>query len=124
MKLFLIMMVFDPGLIDEFALVLSLVGYVVVFAALVALIIVFNNLPRILNFDFKKYFRKRKLEEIPKREEVSVTGEVNAAISAALFLYFSELHDEESGVITIKKISRRYSPWSSKIYGLRHIPRN
>jgi glutaconyl-CoA/methylmalonyl-CoA decarboxylase subunit delta len=124
MKLLLNMMVFDPGLIDEFALVLALVGYVVVFAALVALIIVFNNLPRILNFDFKKYFRKRKLEEIPEREEVSVTGEVNAAISAALFLYFGELHDEESGVITIKKISRRYSPWSSKIYGLRHIPRN
>lgn len=117
-------MVFDFGLIDEFALVLALVGYVVVFAALVALIIVFNNLPRILNLDFKKYFRKRKLEEIPKKEEVSVTGEVNAAISTAMFLFFSELHDEESGVITIKKISRRYSPWSSKIYGLRHIPRN
>lgn len=117
-------MVFDFGLIDEFALVLALVGYVVVFAALVALIIVFNNLPRILNLDLKKYFRKRKLEEIPKKEEVSVTGEVNAAISTAMFLFFSELHDEESGVITIKKISRRYSPWSSKIYGLRHIPRN
>jgi glutaconyl-CoA/methylmalonyl-CoA decarboxylase subunit delta len=124
MKLLLNMMVFDFGLIDEFALVLSLVGYVVVFAALVALIIVFNNLPRILNFDFKKYFRKRKIEDLPKKEEVSVTGEVNAAISAALYLYFSELHDEESDVITIKKISRRYSPWSSKIYGLRHIPRN
>jgi glutaconyl-CoA/methylmalonyl-CoA decarboxylase subunit delta len=124
MKLLLSMMVFDFGLIDEFALVLALVGYVVVFAALVALIIVFNNLPRILNLDFKKYFRKRKLEEIPKKEEVSVTGEVNAAISTAMFLFFSELHDEESGVITIKKISRRYSPWSSKIYGLRHIPRN
>lgn len=124
MKLLLIMMVFDPGLIDEFALVLALVGYVVVFAALVALIVVFNNLPRILNFDFKRYFRKRKPEELPIREEVSVTGEVNAAISAALYLYFSELHDEESDVITIKKISRRYSPWSSKIYGLRHIPKS
>lgn len=124
MKLLLNMMVFDFGLIDEFALVLALVGYVVVFVALVALIIVFKNLPKVLNFDFKRYFRKRVVEEIPKKETVSVTGEVNAAVSAALFLFFSELHDEESGVITIKKISRRYSPWSSKIYGLRHIPRN
>lgn len=124
MKLLLNMMVFDFGLIDEFALVLALVGYLVVFAALVALIIVFNNLPRVLNFDFKRYFRKRVVEETSKKETVSVTGEVNAAVSAALFLFFSELHDEESGVITIKKISRRYSPWSSKIYGLRHIPRN
>jgi hypothetical protein len=47
-----------------------------------------------------------------------MTGEINAAISMALYLYFEELHDEESDVVTIKKVSKRYSPWSSKIYGL------
>jgi len=26
-------------------------------------------------------------------------------------------------VLTIKKVSRTYSPWSSKIYGLRKTPR-
>lgn len=116
-------MIFDLNLIDEFALVLSLVGYIVVFAALIALYFVFFNLPRILSYDFKKLFRSRKITETPKKEEFSISGEVNAAVSAALFLYFSEFHDEESDVITIKKISRRYSPWSSKIYGLRHTPR-
>lgn len=117
-------MVFDFGLIDDFAIVLSLVGYLVVFSALIALYFVFYNLPRLLNFDFRKYFRREKIAEIAKtKEQVAVTGEVNAAISTALFLYFSELHDEESNIITIKKISRRYSPWSSKIYGLRHTPR-
>ncbi len=38
----------------------------------------------------------------------------------ALHLYLDEIHDEESGVITIKQISRAYSPWSSKIYAVRN----
>lgn len=124
MKMILInLMIFDLRLIDEFALVLSLVGYIVVFAALIALYFVFFNLPRILSYDFKKIFTRKKIVETLKKEEVNISGEVNAAVSAALFLYFSEFHDEESDVITIKKISRRYSPWSSKIYGLRNTPR-
>jgi hypothetical protein len=39
------------------------------------------------------------------------------AIAIALHLYTDEVHDNESNVITIKRIERRYSPWSSKIYG-------
>ena len=49
-----------------------------------------------------------------------MTGEVNAAIATALYMYFNELHDDESNIITIKKVSKFYSPWSSKIYGLRN----
>ncbi|MDR1585154.1 MAG: OadG family protein [Prevotellaceae bacterium] len=41
-----------------------------------------------------------------------------AAISTAIFLYFDEIHDKESNIITIKRIERRYSPWNSKIYGI------
>lgn len=40
------------------------------------------------------------------------------AISMALHLFYDEVHDDESNVITIKRIERRYSPWSSKIYGI------
>jgi len=40
------------------------------------------------------------------------------AIAMALHLYYDEVHDDESNVITIKRIERRYSPWSSKIYGI------
>ena len=28
------------------------------------------------------------------------------------------MHDEESGVVTIKQVKKSYSPWSSKIYGV------
>jgi hypothetical protein len=40
------------------------------------------------------------------------------AIAMALHMYYDEVHDTESNVITIKRIERRYSPWSSKIYGV------
>ena len=31
-------------------------------------------------------------------------------------------HDAESTVLTINKVKRAYSPWSSKIYSLREVP--
>jgi len=49
--------------------------------------------------------------------------EVGAAISMALYLYTNQLHDQENPVITMIRVSRTYSPWSSKIYGLRKSPR-
>lgn len=45
----------------------------------------------------------------------------SAAIALALHLFYAEVHDEESAVITIKTVERRYSPWSSKIYGLNNL---
>ena len=45
-----------------------------------------------------------------------------AAISLALHLYLNDhAHDVESNVITIKRIQRRYSPWSSKIYSMNNF---
>jgi len=55
-------------------------------------------------------------EITPVEEEIP--AEVIAAIGMALYSYFSEVHDEESNIITIKKLSKLYSPWSSKIYGV------
>jgi hypothetical protein len=46
-------------------------------------------------------------------------GAVFAAIATALYEVTEDVHDVESTVITIQKVTRRYSPWSSKIYGLR-----
>jgi Na+-transporting methylmalonyl-CoA/oxaloacetate decarboxylase gamma subunit len=49
--------------------------------------------------------------------------ETAAAIALAIHMYKSELHDQESFTITLKKVSKIYSPWSSKIYTLRQNPR-
>jgi glutaconyl-CoA/methylmalonyl-CoA decarboxylase subunit delta len=111
--------------IDSFATTIAIVGYLVVFIALVLLYFVFYNLPSLLRMDLRKLILgKNNKETALSKAEVKVTGEINAAIGMAIFLYINEMHDEESGVITIKKISKRYSPWSSKIYGLRQYPRH
>jgi hypothetical protein len=50
-------------------------------------------------------------------------GAVIAAIASALYEITEDVHDMESTVLTIHKVTRRYSPWSSKIYGLRDFSR-
>lgn len=104
-------------------IIISVVGYVIVFVALVILYYVFDSISKLLNLQLRLKLKKQgKLDESKKDKDFSIPGEVAAAISMALYLS-SELHDEESNVLTIKKVSRTYSPWSSKIYGLRNLNR-
>jgi hypothetical protein len=79
-------------------------------------------------FSLLKLFGFGKTGETPKSTSPELvqdrlSGEVNAAIAMALYLYSSEIHDQENPVITMIRVSRTYSPWSSKIYGLRKLPR-
>lgn len=113
--------VFDLSRITSEFTTLAFVGYVIVFVALIALYLVFHYVPKLLN-----YITKRRLQrEMRKKgegdgvvEDITISGEVSAAISTALHLFFNEMHDDEKTVLTIKKISSRYSPWSSKIYNV------
>ena len=108
--------------IDPWGIGMTVIGYVVVFIALLFLYLIFLNLTRVLNFKLIRLLeRTGKMRE--EKKDLSVSGEVNAAIAMALHLYFNETHDKEETVLTIEKISRTYSPWSSKIYGLRQNPR-
>lgn len=50
-------------------------------------------------------------------------GEIIAAISFALHLYMTEHREDERTILTIKKMVKPYSPWSSKIYGVRQFTR-
>ena len=79
-------------------------------------------------FGFLKLFGFGKKVEIQKVMPTDLakdksSGEINAAIAMALYLYSNEMHDQENPVITMIRVSRTYSPWSSKIYGLRKLPR-
>lgn len=101
-------------------LMIALVGYVIVFTALVLLYFVFQNIPKIIEWQTRMRLKKKgKLEGEGEAVGISIPGSVNAAISTALYLYLNEMHDEEKTVITIKKVSKTYSPWSSKIYNMR-----
>jgi len=48
----------------------------------------------------------------------SISEEVLAAIAMALYALNGSPHDSESEIVTIERVSKRYTPWSSKIYGL------
>jgi len=96
----------------------ALVGYSIVFAALVALIIIFSTIPKIINMKVRSELRRKGKHVIDENDTLNVDGDVTAAISMALHLYYSEMHDDEPGVITINRIQKRYSPWSSKIYSI------
>lgn len=54
---------------------------------------------------------------------LSREGEIHAAIAMALFLFTEEKKEFEKLDLTIKKTMKPYSPWNSKIYGLRQHPR-
>ncbi len=109
---------FDFSQIDGFAVTVTVVGYGIVFFALVFMYYVYTLMPRIIYMNIRQKLRRQGRNKEADLETLDIPGEVNAAISMALHLYFNELHDEESNVMTIKKVSKRYSPWSSKIYGL------
>lgn len=112
----------DPDGLGMAAIALS-----VVFTSLALLYVIFKNTGN--------YFqRKAKKAAQPKAttggsaptattNAKELTGEVSAAIAMTIHLYQEDMHDDENMVLTIKRISRSYSPWSSKIYTLRKNPR-
>ena len=108
--------------VDPYGLGMTVIGYVIVFIALLLLYIVFFNLTKLIQVKLRSVLRKEGAIDKEKKD-ISIPGEVNAAIAMALHLYFQELHDEESAILTINRASKIYSPWSSKIYGMRQHPR-
>lgn len=99
-----------------FGITVTIIGYVIVLSALVFLFFVYQLIPKALDFYAQAKLRRAGKKEIADKGTLEISGDVNAAISMAIYLCMNERHDEESGKITAKKVSKRYSPWSSKIY--------
>ncbi len=99
----------------EFGITVSIIGYIIVLLALIFLFFVYQLIPKLLDLYVRAKLRKDGKKEAEK-STIAHSGEVNAAISMAIFLCMNERHDIESGKITAKKLSKRYSPWNSKIY--------
>jgi glutaconyl-CoA/methylmalonyl-CoA decarboxylase subunit delta len=106
-----------------FGVTVAVVGWLIVFAALVLLVVVFTQIPKLIYYNSRKKLKQQTKQAIVTDDDLHIAGDVSAAISMALHLFFDEMHDEESNVITIKRVRKTYSPWSSKIYGLRVWPR-
>jgi len=67
---------------------------------------------------FEKLFGKKNKSASIGTDKGEIPSTDIVAIAMALHFFYDEVHDDESNVITIKRIERRYSPWSSKIYGV------
>ena len=73
-----------------------------------------RNAMKAHNITDKQEAKERRLGEAP--------GDVIAAIAMALHEAQGSDHDVEETILTISRVKRSYSPWSSKIYTLRENP--
>jgi hypothetical protein len=111
----------DFSAIDQETLIIVVVGIGIVFFALTAISLFFKY---VITAALRLSFRWETIRSGRHRESLKlpdIPGDVNAAIAMALYLYLNETHDEESDVITVKRVSRTYSPWSSKLYNMKNI---
>lgn len=99
--------------------IVTLSGFLIVITALVILFFIFTGVSKAINANWKKASKdeSKKVEKVTKGTAVDANDDIIAAIGLALSLSM-EVHDNEPDEITITRIQRRYSPWSSKIYGL------
>ena len=104
--------------------VVTVGGFCIVITALVVLFLIFTGFSKLVNHDFKKG-KKTTTSTTPSTSTAAgwkVDEDLAVVIGLALSLS-KDVHDEESGLVTIKRVERRYSPWSSKIYGLNGLNR-
>lgn len=107
---------------DPHGLAMAVMAMCIVFAALLVLSVCFYIISRIgASVSRSKKIKALADDVIPDLHKEQDSGEVIAAIVAALTEHL-EAHDRESTVLTLNKVRRAYSPWSSKIYSLRSIP--
>lgn len=110
---------------DEHGFAMSLMAMSIVFAALLLLSVCFWVISRIsVNISKRNKMRAQgqELKSVPRSElPEHDSGEAIAAITMALHEHLNT-HDTEQTVLTINKVKKAYSPWSSKIYNMREIP--
>ncbi|MCI1720851.1 MAG: OadG family protein [Bacteroidales bacterium] len=109
--------------------ILSVTAMSVVFLGLIVLYLSFKQVGKNSIKNAKKKEAAAKGIAAPEKgkkiDETDVpSAEVFAAIAMACHLYMqeSEIHDEESNIVTIQNESRRYSPWGEKVYLLKQTP--
>jgi len=111
---------------DPVGIVLTTINIVIVSIALTMLFFVFKYMGK-----FHTRAARRKTKELSNnqvgeavvvKETKIITNDELAVIAIALHTYTQTLHDNDELTLTINRVSKVYSPWSSKIYGLRQVP--
>lgn len=108
---------------DSWGIGMTITAMAVVFSGLFLLFIIFKQIGKV-SIAASKRNAQRAANAAGKTSTVTgqESGEIFAAIGAALYEMSDDNHDIENTVLTIRKVQRAYSPWSSKIYSLRQEP--
>jgi len=112
---------------DPIGIGLTVVAVSVVFLALLCISLILKGYGKLI---MRTQDRKAKKDSAvataesasPSASEIS--GEIYAAIAAAIYLYDEEMHDEENTIITIQKVERAWTPWNAKFYNMNHYFNN
>lgn len=110
---------------DENGFAMTITAMGIVFSALILLSVCFWIISKINSARSKR--KKMEAQGIvaadlaPDQHPEGDSGEEIAAIAMALHDHL-DAHDKESAVLTINKVRKAYSPWSSHIYTLRQMP--
>ena len=111
---------------DSNGIGMSISAMSVVFCGLILLFIAFKIVGRVSVSLSKRNAMKAKgitdKQEAKEKKLGEAPGEIFAAIAMAMHEMQSDVHDVEDTVLTITRVKRSYSPWSSKIYTLRETP--
>ncbi|MDR1602634.1 MAG: OadG family protein [Tannerella sp.] len=107
---------------DSNGIVMTIIAMMVVFLGLIVLYTFFKYIGKSAIEMSRRRAQRASEAENGSSSEALESGEIVAAISLALHEVNEDVHDLENTVLTMHKVARNYSPWSSKIYGLRNQP--
>jgi glutaconyl-CoA/methylmalonyl-CoA decarboxylase subunit delta len=108
----------DWSVILQDGVIISLVGIIIVFVSLLILYKLFSWLSWLISLNIRQKLKREGKLTGNESDSLMIPADHSAAIAMALYLN-NEVHDEESNVLTIERVSRIYSPWSSKYYNMR-----
>ena len=105
---------------DPIGVGLTVVAICVVFFALVCICFIMKGYGAAIMKvqDRKKGKAAAKTGDAAPAKTKDESGEVYAAIAAAIYAYDQDMHDEEDTVITIQKVERAWTPWNAKFYNM------
>jgi hypothetical protein len=112
---------FDISAIDKSTVFIVLIVQLILIVTLFLLYRLYLYLSHVFKLIKNTEKNPLLLKKKSRATETEIDGKEIAAISVAIYLYLNDMHDEESNVITIRRVSKTYSPWSSKIYNMRNL---
>ncbi len=112
---------------DASGIGMALTAMTVVFSGLLILFLIFKFVGNMaVKMSKRNAMKAHGITDKAEAKEIGLgrrSGEEFAAIGMAMHEYLNDVHDIEDMIITINKVKRTYSPWSSKIYTLRETPK-